>query len=280
MPTPDPYTDLHLHTTFSDGADTPEAVVARAVENGFTAIAITDHDTLTGIPRAQAAANKAGLELMPGVEISARWGKMEIHILGLGVDPYSESLTQALQVLADERATRAEKIVAKLNALDVPVDYAAIKEKCGDGVIGRMHIAQEIVALGHADTIQGAFDLYIKAGKRAYVPKKAMSCAEAIDAIHAAGGLAFIAHPCIGKVRNSLDKILQLPFDGIEVFHSRHNPSHIAELKTAAKKRGLLISGGSDCHGSIKGHAPLMGRIRFPYDRYQRIKDRLAPPPS
>ena len=277
---PDSYVDLHLHTTFSDGADTPEAVVARAVEHGFSAIAITDHDTLTGIPRAQAAADTAGLELMPGVEISARWGKLEVHILGLGVDPYSESLTESLQVLADERALRAEKIVAKLNALDVPVDFEALKNACGEGVIGRMHIAQAIVALGHAESVQGAFDLYIKAGKRAYVPKKAMTCDQAIEAIHAAGGLAFVAHPCIGKVRNSLDKILQHPFDGIEVFHSRHTPSHVAELKTRAKKHDLLISGGSDCHGSIKGHAPLMGRIRFPYGAYQRIKDHLAQPHS
>ena len=276
MPNPEAYTDLHLHTTFSDGADTPEAVVARAVEKGFSAIAITDHDTLTGIPRAQAAADLAGLELMPGVEISARWGKLEIHILGLGIDPYSESLTESLKALADERALRAEKIVAKLNALDVPVDIEALKAKCGEGVIGRMHIAQAIVALGHADTIQGAFDLYIKAGKRAYVPKKAMTCDQAIESIHAAGGLAFVAHPCIGKVRNSLHKILEKPFDGIEVFHSKHTPQNIAELKTTAKKHKLLISGGSDCHGTIKGHAPLMGSIRFPYERFQSIKDRLS----
>ena len=269
------YVDLHLHTTFSDGADDPEVVVDRAVEHGFRAIAITDHDTLTGIPRAQAAADRAGLELLPGVEISARWGKLEIHILGLGVDPNSVSLTESLQYLADERAVRAEKMVAKLNALDVPVDIDALKAACGDGVIGRMHIAQAIVALGHAPTVQGAFDLYIKAGKRAYVPKKAMSSDKAIEAIHAAGGLAFVAHPCIGKVRNSLVKILQKPFDGIEVFHSKHTAGHIAELQAIAAERKFLITGGSDCHGSIKGHAPLMGQIRFPYSEYQKIIDRL-----
>ena len=139
-----------------------------------------------------------------------------------------------------------------------------------------MHIALEIVALGHAPTIQGAFDQYIKAGRKAYVPKKAMSSNKAIESIHAAGGLAFIAHPCIGKVRNSLLKILQKPFDGIEVFHSKHSPGHIAELQAIAEEHKLLTSGGSDCHGSIKGHAPLMGQIRFPYSDYQKIKDRLA----
>jgi len=270
------FVDLHLHTTFSDGGDDPEVVVARAVENGFSAIAITDHDTLTGIPRAQAAADKAGLELMPGVEISAQWGKMEIHILGLGVDPYSESLTTVLQTLSNERALRAEKIVDKLNKLDVPVSIEDLKEKYGDGVIGRMHIAQEIVALGKAPTVQGGFDLYIKAGKKAYVPKKAISSDKAIESIHAAEGLAFIAHPCIGKVRNSLTKMLQKPFDGIEVFHSKHTPGHIAELQAVATERKLLISGGSDCHGSIKGHAPLMGQIRFPYSEYEKIKAALS----
>jgi 3',5'-nucleoside bisphosphate phosphatase len=269
----DDFVDLHLHTNFSDGADTPERVVERAVEIGFKAIAITDHDTLAGIPRAQKAADAAGIELVPGVEISAKWGKVEVHILGLGVDPTNEHFIQELKVLEDERASRAEKMIAKLNKLDVPVDYEALKERIGDGVIGRMHIAQEVYALGFVPSLQGAFDKYIKEGRPAYVDKKAMTCEKAIECIHAAGGLAFVAHPGLGKVRKALMKILHIPFDGIEVYHSRHTPGHVAELQSVAREKGLLITGGSDCHGSIKGDEPLMGRVRLPYERLQLMKD-------
>jgi hypothetical protein len=272
----DDYVDFHLHTNFSDGADTPERVVERAVEHGFSAIAITDHDTLAAIPRARVAAEASGLELFSGVEISAQWGKVEVHILGLGVDPENDLLNTELNVLVEERESRAEKMVEKLNELEVAVDFDALKERVGEGVIGRMHIAQDILALGHVTTVQGAFDKYIKAGRPAYVPKKGMTCEKAIECIHSAGGLAFVAHPAIGKAHGALTKILHIPFDGIEVYHSRHTPGHVTELLSIAEEKDLLITGGSDCHGSIKGDAPLMGRVRLPYSHYQRMLDTIA----
>ena len=268
------FADLHMHTHYSDGADSPAEVVARAKSHDLNAIAITDHDTLAAIPEARAACDEAGIELLPGVEISSKWGKVEVHILGLGVNPEDATLTGKLRKLEEERAVRAEKIVAKLNKLDVPVDYAALCKRVGDGVIGRMHIAQDIVELGFAETIQGAFDKYIKAGKPAYVTKTAMKVPDAVDAIHDAGGLAFIAHPMIGKTRNVLDQLLKFPFDGIEVFHSKHTPGHSDELSNIAKDRKLLITGGSDCHGAVKGDPPLMGKVRLPWKHYEIIRDR------
>ena len=268
------FADLHMHTHYSDGADSPEDVVARAKSHDLSAIAITDHDTLAAIPEAQVACEIVGIELLPGVEISSKWGKVEVHILGLGVNPVDAGLAEKLRTLEDERAVRARKIIEKLNALDVPVDYDALCERVGDGVIGRMHIAQDILELGFVDTVQGAFDKYIKAGKPAYVPKTATKVPDAIDAIHEAGGLAFIAHPMIGKTRNSLSKLLEFPFDGIEVFHSKHTPGHSAELTAIAKDRNLLITGGSDCHGSIKGDPPLMGKVRLHWRHYEVIRER------
>lgn len=196
-------------------------------------------------------------------------------MLGLGVATDSTALNASIEGLIRERSDRADAIIDRLNALGVPAKREQIKASAGSS-IGRMHIAREIVRLGYASTVQGAFNKYIKAGQPAYVPKKALDCSEAIAAIHAGGGLAFVAHPGVGNLYKRLDKVLSFPFDGIEVYHSRHTPGHAAQFAEIARENQLLISGGSDCHGNVKGERPLMGSVRIPYAVYESIKDALT----
>lgn len=274
--TPRHYVDLHLHSTHSDGGDTPTRVVERAKEAELSAIALTDHDTLSGVPEAQEAGDRYGIQVLSGVEISSRWGKHEVHILGLGVALDCEALNTALDDQAAQRDRRAADMVEKLQALDVPITLEAVQAKAADGVIGRIHIAQAVLEAGSSRTVQDAFDKYIKAGRPAYVPKKMLSAADSVDLIHAAKGLAFVAHPGLGKLHRVLDSLLAIPFDGIEVHHSRHSPGLSGELKNVAHEKGLMITGGSDCHGTIKGEEPLMGKVQVPWTVYETITAKLA----
>lgn len=269
------HVDLHLHTNHSDGSDTPTRVVERAAALGLAAMAITDHDTLSGLAEAREAAATHGIEFLPGTEVSAEYNGKELHILGLGVDPDSEELLVGLDLLRQRRSERADEMIERLNKLGVPAQRESIEASTADGLIGRVHIAQEIVRLGHATHIQDAFDKYIKQGRSAFIVKKAIPASEAIDLIHLAGGLAFIAHPGIGKQEQRLDKLLTLPFDGIEVYHSRHNADRVRKFGRVVRDRDLLATGGSDCHGNVKGDAPLMGNANVPVEVYQRIRDAL-----
>jgi hypothetical protein len=270
------YADLHLHTHYSDGSDSPARVVERAVAAGLSAIAITDHDTLAGLPEGEAAARDAGLEFLRGVEISASQGAHEVHILGFGVRLDDAELTAALQKLGDGRHERSAKMVDKLNALGIPITFDAVTAQAGPGgAIGRLHIARELHATDHVKTVQDAFNRFIGAGKRAYVPKTRLSCERGIELIHGAGGLAFLAHPGIGTTHTILPKLLTFPFDGIEVYHSKHSPGKSDGYLQLAKERGLLVTGGSDCHGDIKGQEE-MGKTKLAWEWYNRIVQRLA----
>ncbi len=269
------WVDLHLHTNYSDGADAPEAVAERAAGLGASAIAITDHDTLAGLREAAEACARRGVEFLPGVEISSHAGSKELHILGLGVDPESASLRSTLARMAEARSERGKQIVARLQRMDVPIAWEDV-EKLAGGVVGRMHIARTLVAKGVVPTIQDAFDKFLKAGRPAFMPRETLSPCEAVDTIHAAGGLAFVAHPGIGDLESRLEALLPEGFDGIEVMHSRHAPPQQARFAALAAARGLMMTGGSDCHGGIKGDGLLMGKVRVPYRVYAAIRARLA----
>ena len=246
----------------------------RAVALGIRAIAITDHDAVSGLAEAAEAARGLDLDVMPGVEITAGCDTLEIHVVGLGICPETPQLRHVLDTLVQGRAARADAILERLDLAGIAVLPENIAARTA-GPVGRMHIAQELRAAGHVRTVQEAFDRYLGLGKPGYVPNTRIPCAEAIDAIHAAGGLAFVGHPGLGGVRRILPQLLGLPFDGIEAYHPQHKPARVNEFIELALANELLISGGSDCHGRAKGQRPLMGKVRLPMPRFTAIQQEL-----
>ena len=270
------FVDLHLHSTCSDGADPPAEVAAYAKQHGLAAIALTDHDTTDGLAEAGEAARAAGIGFLNGVEVSTLYGHHSIHILGLGIEPGCPELDAVLEKLRKGREARSAKIVQKLQERGLPIDMDAIHELTNGDVPGRLHIARVLQANGACATVQEAFDRWLKFGKSCFVPIPKVSCERAVEAIHAAGGLAFIAHPGLGSAtRKLLPHLLKLPFDGLEVFHSKHTPADTAEFKALAAEQGLMITGGSDCHGGANGPR-LMGGTKVPVAIYEAIVEALA----
>ncbi|NUM52997.1 MAG: PHP domain-containing protein [Candidatus Hydrogenedentes bacterium] len=267
------YADLHLHTTYSDGTDTPERVVERAAELGIAGLAITDHDTVDGVPLARDAAQRTGIAFLTGTELSAKFDGGDIHVIGLGIDVASPPLCAALDRMRVARVTRTARMLERLAARGMSLE---LEDTAREGVVGRMHVARALHAAGHAKDVQQAFDKYLKPGKPGYVGQVKLACSEAIDLIHAAGGLAFLAHPGIGAPRRKLLALLEYPFDGIECYHSKHSPGQTDMFLQIARDRGLLVTGGSDCHGEAKGRAE-MGRVRLPIECFERIASAVPP---
>lgn len=231
---------------------------------------------MDGLDEAMGAARTLGIEVLPGTEVSADFKGREVHVVGLGVQPNCQALLDGLKGLVQGRAKRAGRMVARLQELGLPITLEHVQARTAQGLITRMHIAQEIVEAGRARTVQDAFDKFIRRGQPAFVPKALMPCTEAIALIHQAKGLAFVAHPGIGDLHRTLDALLALPFDGIEVYHSRHTASRVDDFTRIAGKRGLFVAGGSDCHGVVKGEKPLMGTVRVPYEHFEKLKEALA----
>ena len=275
------YVDLHLHTNFSDGSDTPEEVIARAAALNMAGVAITDHDTTSGLDRGRIAADLAGIAFIPGIEISASHGALDIHVIGLGIEAHNTELIMALDTFRTARSTRVDQILERLHDLGITLPRADVEAQAGasGGVLGRIHIARAIQTNGYTRTVQEAFDKYIRRGRKAYVPRKTLPCAQAIDLIHAANGLAFLAHPGLSNPTNSfIDRMMNLPFDGIEAYHTKHSPGQTTAYLQIAQQRGLLVSGGSDCHGTATKPFPDMGTVQVPYECMKTIQERLNLP--
>lgn len=271
------YADLHVHTNHSDGSDSPKMVVERAARAGLSAIAVTDHDTVSGLSDAHMAGAFHNVEVFPGVEISATFAGTEVHIVGLGVDHWCAPLLNKLNELQTSRSNRVDQMIARLKGLGIALERAEVEAQAGvEGALGRMHVARALLARGVTTSVQEGFDRFIRKGRKAFVPKKAMKCAEAIDLIHEAEGVAILAHPGLGNgLEPLLPRLLRLPLDGIEVYHVSHTAGHVTSFTQVALEHDLLISGGSDCHGRVKGEEPGLGTVRVPYHHVECIKDAL-----
>lgn len=267
--------DLHMHSTFSDGIHPPSALVDIARRKELSAIALSDHDSLEGFAELKSAADDVGLEVITGVELSSEQNGRDLHILGYGVDSGDAELLGILKKFRDTRERRGVMIVEKLGEMGIELDMGAILARAGNGALGRPHIAEALVDGGHASDFPEAFAKYIGEDCPAYVEKYKITPADAIEHIHGAGGLAFVAHP--GYYLEDMDTfnaLLDQGFDGIEVLHPHHRNGVVEKLQGIADERGLLVSGGSDFHG-FAGRDN-MGVPRVPYTLLDRIKDRLA----
>lgn len=254
------FVDLHTHSTASDGTFSPTELIDQAKQNGLSAIALTDHDTVDGIFEAALRANEIGIDFLPGIEISAESPTPggTLHILGYGIDPSSEVLKDLTKTLRSGRDTRNPRIISRLNQLGVPITLEEVQSIVGKGVMGRPHIAAVLVKKGVVRSIQEAFDRYLGQGGLAYFDKERLTSRQAIERIRSAGGLAVLAHPVQLRTTNhaELERILKDLMDqglqGIEVLHSDHTESHVRVYQDLARRYGLIRTGGSDFHGRNK----------------------------
>jgi hypothetical protein len=257
--------DLHSHTTASDGSLSPTELVLLAKRNGLTALAVTDHDTLDGLPEALAAAAHAGIELVPGIELDVAYPPLrKFHLLGLFVDPEDAGIRDRLRQLKANRASRNERMVERLGEIGVPVSMEDVAAESGGGQIGRPHVARALLKKGIVRTLQEAFDRYIADGAAAHVPKDKITLEEGIALIHGAGGVASMAHPLSytddpAVLPEEFKRMRALGLDAAECLYSAHTADQSLWLIEAARAAGLLVTCGSDYHGDIRPSVRLGG---------------------
>jgi hypothetical protein len=280
------FVDLHCHSTASDGTFAPANVVALAVRSGLSALALTDHDTVAGVPEAAEAARKSGIDFLPGIEISCDVPKpATMHLLGYGVDPHSPILLDMTRRLIEGRNDRNPKIIQRLTELGVKISMQELEAEANGGVVGRPHIAAILLRKGYVSSMKNAFDKYLAPGGAAYFDKERISPKQAIDMVRQSGGLPVLAHPSQLRTENDaqLDRTIKdladLGLTGVEVIHSDNSEAMVAKYTALADKYGLLKTGGSDFHGSNKKDIQLgvaNGR-RVPRKFYDALVARLNP---
>ena len=266
--------DLHVHSTASDGRLAPAAVVARAAAAGLGAVALTDHDTLAGIPEAVEAGERLGIRVVPGCEFSAAapWGEM--HVLGYFLPADSVELEAFLARCRADRVRRGREMVTRLNQLGVDLGFDDVLRHAGGGAVGRPHVARAIVGHGAAAHVGEAFDRYIGRGRPAFVEKVLPAFTEITALVHAVRGIVSIAHL---KDRGTRSFIERLKFEGLDAVETRH-PSHDGELRSRltdiALRLGLLRSGGSDWHGDPEPGAThgALGSQDVPFEWLERLE--------
>jgi predicted metal-dependent phosphoesterase TrpH len=269
------FADLHLHTAFSDGTWTPEELVAQASRYELSAIALTDHDSVEGCPRTAAACQTAGIEFIPGTELTAEQNGHELHILGYGFDTSDPAMMKEISKFQNVRQERVREMVARLNEINIPLREEAVFELANCRAPGRPHVARTLVEAGFCESLDEAFERFLKKGRPAWVPKFKMSAPEAIRLIHDAGGAAVMAHPGLNRTDNVIPGMAEAGLDGIECFHTKHSLSVSEHYVKLAQRFHLLVTGGSDCHGMSKGK-PLIGTVKIPWEHVEKLKARIS----
>ena len=241
--------DLHMHSTFSDGRYTPTMLVEEAAAKGLAVIALTDHDSWNGVNEAKAAAAALGVRVLTGVELGSQYENDSVHILGYHVDMGCDALHAKMDELRHGRERRLEKMVAKLHSLGYPIEVEACDPL--NRAVGRPHVAKALVAAGYFKTVQEVFDALLRRGGPAYVHQPKLAPEEAVALIHAAGGIAVLAHPSELADASLPERLLRtVPFDGLEGYHPSADKEAQAKWLHLAKELGLMVGGGSDFHAT------------------------------
>ncbi len=253
--------DLHTHSTYSDGTDTPTTLVAKAQQAGVGVLGLCDHDNFDGLPEAMEMGRRIGVRVIPGIELSACEGDNSIHVLGYGADANDPELTAELRKIVDSRSERIPQTLTLLAELGVQISLEEVRKKAAGSAIGRPHVADAMIDAEYVANRDEAFEKYLAVGKPAYVTRYATEIGRAIDLIHQAGGAAVLAHPMIeGRGEQmEVELIEQLTrrhgLDGIEVDHPSHDNHSRELLRQLGHRLGLVRTGGSDYHGTGKiGH--------------------------
>jgi 3',5'-nucleoside bisphosphate phosphatase len=269
--------DLHTHSTASDGTLAPADLVRQASRRGLSLIALTDHDTTSGLDEAIEAGAALGVRVILGIELSTDVTAGEVHMLGYGVDPRNDTLQQALARYRKSRLERAERIIARLRDLGVVLPEGSVQATSGDASLGRPHIARAMIAAGYVESVSDAFDRYLGNDKPAYVAsERKPTPAEAIQLILAAGGLPVHAHPFTSDAfPDSLPELVSAGLAGIEVYYAEYPPERREGLARIAAEHGLLATGGSDYHGEQFKKRRELGSVSIPTAVIQRFLDRL-----
>lgn len=271
--------DLHTHTTASDGRCSPAELVERARAAGVDVLSVTDHDTTAAAPAVAAACAAAGIEFVPGIEITAVNDGVDVHVLGYFIDPNAPGLSAFLATQRQRRVDRVRQMVDRLAALGITLDAAAIlrPSESGDGkAAGRPWIARALVAGGYVANIAEAFEKYLKTGAPAFVSRVGPTPPEVFAQIHGADGLASLAHPGLLKRDDLLPGFVAAGLDAVEAHHSKHSADDTSRYLAFAQGLGLVVSGGSDYHGDPSHDAGGLGSTVLPRERFQDLKGRWA----
>ncbi|HNV70536.1 MAG TPA: PHP domain-containing protein [Candidatus Ozemobacteraceae bacterium] len=269
--------DLHTHSNASDGVLAPAELVQKAAGAGLRALALTDHDTLNGIPEALTAGAQSGLQIIPGIELSCGWADREpsLHMLGLFIDHRATGLNELLDQQRRGRKTRALQILDKLEGLGVPVQplrESFLREQAQ--ALGRPHIARYLVDIKAIQDFQEGFRRYLGRGCPAYVPKPHVLPEDGIRLVHQAGGIACIAHPGLVPDWDAIwPRIAGLPWDGIEAVYAEHTPSQVERFTALARSQNWLITGGSDYHGEAGKHVARLGEQGLTDEQFQQLAE-------
>lgn len=272
--------DLHTHSTESDGTLTPEELMQLAADTGLSAIALTDHDTVGGLNKAEPVAKQLGIELVPGIELSTDYNGTEVHMLGFYIDNTNPAFLSKLQEFIDSRDIRNEKMTFLLQKEGFDITLEKLYQEYPESVITRAHFARYLVEHGFVKDRDTVFRKYLGDNCRCYVPREKISPFEAIDLIRLGGGLSFFAHPVLchmnhDRLRFFVKDLKEAGLTGMEAIYSMNTPGDERNMKKLAEEFGLLISGGSDFHGENKPYIHLgtgKGNLRIPESILEDIK--------